>query len=320
MVNILDLLKGQLGSAAIGQIAELIGENKSGTSSAINSILPSLLGGLMQKGSTTEGANGILDMLTKDKHDGSMFDNISGLLGGGNKTSALMNIGSIALPFILGGKKAGFMNLLSKVTGFGGTSSSSLTNLLLPMVLGMVGKQVKKGGLSASGLMDLLGGQKESVASQLPEGMGDFLGLSKAVEPTKATTTTTRTETPTVQPEKSGGIMKYLIPLALLLGIGWFLTRNMGSETTTVPDNTIIEETTTTVKDEATKIIDGTKEVVTEGQEVMDKVGEVSNMKYSLDTKGNLVNSAGEIIYKAGEFKNVDGNFLDNEGNKIMMK
>ena len=156
MVNILDLLKGQLGSAVVGQIAELIGENNSNTSSAINSILPSLLGGLVQKGSTNDGAAGILDYLTKENHDGSMFDNLSDLLGGGSKTSTLMNIGSMALPFILGGKKAGIMNILAKVTGFGGSSNSTLMNLLAPMVLGMIGKQVKSSGLNAGGLMDML--------------------------------------------------------------------------------------------------------------------------------------------------------------------
>ncbi len=287
MVNILDLLKGQLGSAAVGQIAELIGENNSNTSSAINSILPSLLGGLMQKGSTTEGASGILDMLSNDNHDGSMFDNISGLLGGGSKTSALMNIGSIALPFIIGGKKAGFMNLLSKATGFGGTSSSSLTNLLLPMVLGMVGKQVKKGGLNASGLMDLFGGQKESVMSQLPEGMGDFLGFAKSSEPVKTTASTTkastRTETTrTVTEEKSsGGLMKWLPLLAILLGAGWFLTRGCGGDVANTVENSVNTTTET-----ATNVVEGAKAAAT----------------YTIDGAGNLVDEAGTVIKKAGEF------------------
>ena len=288
MVNILDLLKGQLGSAAVGQIAELIGENNSNTSSAINSILPSLLGGLMQKGSTTDGATGILDMLTKDNHDGSMFDNISDLLGGGSKTSALMNIGSVALPFILGGKKAGFMNLLSKATGFGGTSSSSLTNLLLPMVLGMVGKQVKKGGLSASGLMDLLGGQKESVLSQLPEGMGDMLGFAKSSEPVKTTSTTASTRTGTTrtvtEEKSSGGLMKWLPLLAILLGAGWFLTRGCGGEVANTVDNTVNTTTET-----ASKVVEGAKAAVT----------------YTIDDAGNLVDQAGTVVKKAGEF-NVD--------------
>ncbi len=292
MVNILDLLKGQLGSAAIEQIAELVGENKSTTSTAVNSILPSLLGGLMQKGSTTEGASGILDMLKKENLDGSMFNNLSGLLGGGSKTSALMNIGSIALPFILGGKKAGFMNLLSKATGLGGTSSSSLTNLLLPMVLGMVGKQVKKGGLSTSGLMSLLGDQKEAVMSQLPAGMGDMLGLSKStkpVEPVKTTNTpktTTATETArTVTEEKSsGGLMKWLPLLAILLGAGWFLTRGCGGDVANTVENSVNTTTET-----ATEVVEGAKTAVT----------------YTVDGAGNLVDEAGTVIKKAGEF-NVD--------------
>lgn len=306
MVNILDLLKGQLGSAAIGQIAELIGEDNSKTSSAINSILPSLLGGLMQKGTSTEGASGLLDMLSKNNLDGSMFSNLTGMLGGGSKTSAMMNIGSIALPFIMGGKKAGFMNLLSKVTGLGGTSSSSLTNLLLPMVLGMVGKQVKKGGLSATGLIDMLKGQKEPVMNQLPKEMGDFLGLSKSPQPvksvaTRATAATSKATSETVKTVKeekaSGGLLKWLVPLALILGAGWLFTKGCGGEVANTVDNNVNTAIETT-----TQAVEGNKE----------------NTTYIVDGVGNLVDNSGTVIKEAGEFtQDASGNIMDASGNAI---
>ena len=96
MANILDLLKGQLGSAAIGKVADMIGSDSSSTSSALDSMIPSILGGIINKGSTNEGASGILDLLNKEKMDGGIFDNIMGFLGDGGKTSALMKIGSMA--------------------------------------------------------------------------------------------------------------------------------------------------------------------------------------------------------------------------------
>ncbi len=299
MVNILDLLKGQLGSAATSQIAELIGENNSKTSSAINSILPSLLGGLVQKGSTQSGAAGILDFLNKENLDGSMFNNLGDLLGGGSKTSTLMNLGSLALPFILGGKKAGMMSLLGKVTGLGSSSNSTLMNLLGPMVLGMIGKQVKSSNLNAGGLMEMLLGQKKHVKSALPEGMGDLLGFAK--ETTKATTSTastTRSQTSTPEPSGGGGFMKYLIPLALLLGAGWFLMNNgCGAD---------VQNTANTAVDAATETVTTTTEAVSDA------------VNYTVDASGNLVDGTGNVIKKAGEYtKDASGRILDASGNVV---
>jgi len=188
MVNILELLKGQLGNAAMGKVAELIGGNAEETSSAMGSVLPAILGGLISKGSTKEGASGMLDFMKEQKVDGGMFDDLSGFLGNGSKTSALMKIGSMALPFILGGKKAGFMNLIAKATGMG------------------------------SGLMNLLSGQKSHVKDALPAGFGDMLGFSS-----QGATERVATET-----ASAGGssLLKWLIPLLAVLAGAWFLTKD----------------------------------------------------------------------------------------------
>ncbi len=301
MVNIIDLLKGQLGSAAINKVAELIGENPSNTSSAMNTIIPSLLGGLVQKGATQDGASSILDMLNNGKYDGSMFNNLLGLLGDGSKTSALMKAGSIALPFILGGKKAGITSLITQMTGFGSKSSNSLMSLLAPMVLGMIGKQVKSKGMGLSGLMELLSGQKEHVADALPAEMNSLLGFGN-------TSSSSSSHTSTPKPASTGGgssPMKWLLPLLVLAGLGYFLSKNSCAGD--------INNTTTNTVDTTTEIVDNAANTATNAANTATEA-----VTYTVDASGNLVDASGNIIKKAGEFtKDASGKIMDASGNSV---
>ena len=354
MVNILDLLKGQLTEAAIGKVAGMIGENQSTTSSAISAILPALLGGLVNKGGTRDGAASVLDFLNDNKNDldDGIFDDIVGFLGDGSKTSAMMNIGSAVLPFILGGKKAGFMNLIGKATGLNSKAGSGLTSLLAPMLMSMIGKQVKKSGLDAGGLMNMLLGQKEHVAKAAPAEFSNLLGFSG-----KTTESVVREES-----TGGGGFMKWLFPLLLVGGLGWFFMNNgCGADVNTAADNVVetTEETVTDAvknavtytvdetgnlvddagniikkageftKDAAGNIVDGTgnaiqsietktSEVVSDATgEVRSKVTDVESIVLKLDDSGNLINESGTIVYKAGEFSEVNGYFVDKNGNRL---
>ena len=80
-MNLLDILKNQLTSGdTLGVISNLLGENKTATQSGLDAILPALLGSVIQKGSNTEGVKSIMNLIKDDGHDGSILDNIGGLI------------------------------------------------------------------------------------------------------------------------------------------------------------------------------------------------------------------------------------------------
>ena len=104
-MNLLDVLKSQLTSGnTMDVISNLLGENKTTAQSGLDAILPTLLGSVIQKSSSTEGANSVLNVLKSGSFDGSMLNNISGLLGGGDATNTLLNSGSSLLNTFLGEK------------------------------------------------------------------------------------------------------------------------------------------------------------------------------------------------------------------------
>lgn len=82
MAGILDLLNSDLGKQIVSGVAGSTGTELSKTSSVLTMGLPVLMKAMKQNSSTSEGAEGLLGALTS-KHDGSILDNLGGLLGAG---------------------------------------------------------------------------------------------------------------------------------------------------------------------------------------------------------------------------------------------
>jgi len=176
--NLVDLVKGQLGGPALGQLGALLGEDNNKTEAALGAAVPGLLSGLTSQANSDGGAS-LFDAV--NKQDDSMLDNIGGLLTGGN-SSSVMDQGSNMLSSILGnGAAGGLASAVSGLTGIGGKSSSGLMGLLMPIVLGMVKRKIFGGGgfsQNAGGLLSLLNGQKDNVQAAMPSGFQNQLQSS----------------------------------------------------------------------------------------------------------------------------------------------
>ncbi len=172
-VNLLDLVKGAVGSQ-MGPLSGILGESEQNTNTAVNAVVPAILGGLMKKASTDDGAGQIFKTL--DDHDGGILDNIGGLLGGGNH-SDLLNKGGGLLDMIFGGNRSGLLGSLARIVGLGDSKIGTIMSLLAPVVMGVLGKQRRSQGLDMSGITGLLNSQKDHLAGHLPGELTDTLGL-----------------------------------------------------------------------------------------------------------------------------------------------
>lgn len=173
--NLLDLISRGLGGDFANTAGSLLGESSAGTRSALDAALPALLGGLVRKGSTAQGAAGVLDLLKASGVDASALGNIAGTLGGGG-LARYAETGSGVLSALFGDKVGA---LSSAIAGPAGVKSSSVTSLVAaaaPFVLGLLKRQVSDSNLGASGLQSLLLAQKDTLASRLPEYVTRSLG------------------------------------------------------------------------------------------------------------------------------------------------
>lgn len=221
-INLLDLVKDQVTGALAKQASNYLGESENGITKALGGIMPTLLGGAIEKASTGNGVNSIMSLI--EGFDMDSISDISKIFGGSqSNVDGLMNSGGGMLDMLLGNKTNGIIDLISNWAGIKSSSSSSLLKMAAPFLIGLIGKQVKGKGIGA--LTDLLMGQKSSVASALPTGVSSLLGLDSLSNFT-SNSGNGRTE------NASGGMswMKWALPLLLLLGIGWWMMKNSAAK------------------------------------------------------------------------------------------
>jgi OmpA-OmpF porin, OOP family len=174
--NIIQMLMGLLGQDKIGQIAGMLGESPDAVGKGLGGAIPAILGGLIGKSESAGGADAIIGAMRDNKVDGGLLDNLGGLLGSGAQANQLMSSGGGILSGLLGNKAGLLGTALSTFSGLKGGSATSLMGLAAPLVMGAISKSLP-GGLNASSLLGLLGGQKDFVKAALPAPLAGVLGL-----------------------------------------------------------------------------------------------------------------------------------------------
>lgn len=235
------MLKDQIGSTVMNKAAEYLGESSSSTQSAMGSILPAVLGGVINHASTTEGAKGLMGLLSNDNTHSELLGNLGNLLGDSNGFSNIVNMGAPILKMLFGNKMDSITNLISGQSGVKQSSVSGLMSMAAPVVMGLLSKKVSSEGLGLSGLTNFLMGQASSVKSALPSGFANQLGFSKLGD--FLGDASAKVE----MPSTSGGMGKYLpwiIGLLALLAALYFLkscnkTEPVADTTTAMVDSTM---------------------------------------------------------------------------------
>lgn len=256
-LNIIDLIKGQLGPALVSQAASQYGESESGISKAISGLLPAVVGGLANNSSNSS----VLDAITGAGNSGLLGN----LMGGTSNNSLITTI----LSAIFGDKVGGLVNAISSFAGISNSSSNSLLNLVTGATLGSVGKYAADNSLDRSGITSLLGDQKGIVSTLLPAGLSlASLGLGNWFGGDKVETEKVRVSSydePKVEVNRGGAthvnvdrndnnggggsIWKWLLPLLLLALVGWFLWKQCAKKETT--DTVVTEDSLVTDTDTA---------------------------------------------------------------------
>lgn len=176
--NLLELLKEHLSEDVISNIATLIGESPKNTETALNTALPSLLAGLVEKSTDNASVADLFNLLTGGSYDGGVLSNLGALSRGGDETAKLMADGGNVLESFFGNKSAGLADLVANTSGISKDSSSKLLSFVTPIVLGLLGKNLKIESIeNTAGLAGLLNGQSGFLKNVIPAGLGSLLSV-----------------------------------------------------------------------------------------------------------------------------------------------
>jgi OmpA-OmpF porin, OOP family len=177
-VNLLDIASAATGGNFAGALGQFLGESPSVTSSGLSAVLPALIGGLVNKGSTTEGASGLLTMLNNPQIDSGILGSLGSLFGNGtSQASGLVSLGTTLLGSMFGDKVGGLTSAISSVAGLKGSSATSMLGLAVPIILGMLKSHVGQNNLNPSGLMDLLKGQSQHLSNKIDPRIAGAMGF-----------------------------------------------------------------------------------------------------------------------------------------------
>jgi hypothetical protein len=153
MEGLLNLLNSDLGKTLVNSASSQLGQNKAQTTTALTTALPLILGAMKNNTTTPKGAEGLLSALA-NKHDGSLLDNLSGLLG----SNDVLNDGAGILGHIFGGKEQNVAKAVSAKSGIDMNSALNLLKMAAPVIMGYLGKQSRKNNVSdVGGIQNLLG-------------------------------------------------------------------------------------------------------------------------------------------------------------------
>jgi hypothetical protein len=147
------LLQGQLPDGLLDQLSQQIGGDKEQTANAASGIISTLLGGLAKNASSQDGAESLAGALDRD-HDGSVLNDLAGLLGGSNQSGATNGLG--ILQHILGDKAGGAASMIGQMSGLSSGQSSNLMQMLAPILMGALGQAKQQNGLDGGGVASLL--------------------------------------------------------------------------------------------------------------------------------------------------------------------
>jgi hypothetical protein len=153
-MDITELLNSSLGQSIIQNVASQFGLDQKEASGAVSAAIPTILAGMTKNAQSKEGAES-LNRAIESKHDGSLLDNLSGILQG--HTHELQQDGDGILGHVFGNKRSAVEQGISNKTGVSSSKIGPLLSTLAPIVMAYLGKEKRQTSTNAGGLGDLLG-------------------------------------------------------------------------------------------------------------------------------------------------------------------
>ncbi|MBO0949366.1 OmpA family protein [Fibrella forsythiae] len=171
-VNLLEMAKGYLTDAVISRTSGVLNENPDGVQKALVAALPVFLSGLISRSSSPDGP-GMLTSLIEQ-----FTGNSSTATPSSDTPEQLMTKGSGLINTVFGPGAGLVSTALAQFSGIKSESASGVLSLAGSVITGLLGRQLmsQQGGVTASGLVGLVAGQREFIGAAMPSGLAALMG------------------------------------------------------------------------------------------------------------------------------------------------
>lgn len=161
--DLLELFNATFGGPVIRQASAFIGESEDSARTAVRSIGPALLAGLMQRMTSPKGISEIFPIVTSDAVDAGIGGRLSSVLANRGTLGSVLTSGDTLSGMVLGSQTDAVATAIAAKSGLRPNSAMTLLSLGAPLLLGLLKKFVANNDLDASALASLVMRQKDSL-------------------------------------------------------------------------------------------------------------------------------------------------------------
>jgi OOP family OmpA-OmpF porin len=233
-MNLIELLKNEVSDKVISSLSQKAGVSEDQVKTGFSAGIPAILAGILKNGAG--GNSGFLGNIMSGITGSSPDNNPTDLLNGSE--DSLLEKGKSLLGGLFGNETNAVTNSLSSSTGLSPEKSTGLLAMIAPLVTGFISKIMASNGWNFKDLLGKIFESKADITAALPQGLGDSLGLANIKMPEVNIPKVEIPKAPplkygTVQePKSGGGLLKWLIPILIVLIAAWWLMSRSGCNET----------------------------------------------------------------------------------------
>ena len=211
--DFLDAVKGFFNNDLISKAASYLDESELGIKRALNAVIPVSIAGIINR---AQSSPELVFTSAKEVFNSGIINRIGDSFrpGGGGVPPLAPSL----ITSVLGDKFGSVANAVSDSTGLKNSSICTLFANIIPLSLGLLGKNAVESNQSAVSLASWLGSQKHETLSAIPSG----LNLSSVLPGFRSIVNMVA---PTTQKKRVGWLLPALITLATLFLILWLFRK-----------------------------------------------------------------------------------------------
>jgi heat shock protein HslJ len=217
MASLIDLVASRITPEVVQKLAGLAGISSTDTKRAIDMIVPTQFDGLMSMGSTEAGAGQLLALL--QEHKGT--ESFAQVLLAGDAMQSQAKVGDTLQSVVYGSDLSRRIGSLASSIGIPQGATASLMGMIMPVVVGLLGREVRERGLNAAGLVNLLRGERQTIERAVPAAPVDHRDHQPDLVASRVVESPRRTPAPA-----QTNLWPWLLVLLVLGGLAlWYFTR-----------------------------------------------------------------------------------------------
>ncbi len=179
-INVIQLVQGALTEGVLQQLATRLGVPSEAAKRVVGLVAPALVGSLMNKTASPEGARSLFSSIMSAESNGSIVSALPQLLQGEGLQSLVASGTRLATSVVSEDRLSAMTNAVSAQTGVSAGATHALSGVVMATLFGVLKHHFTNNAGGVGALPSLLGHQLPVVKSSLNESIASALGLGSA--------------------------------------------------------------------------------------------------------------------------------------------